>query len=457
MQFALENDSPIIADEKYFKNPSYYEKQGAYPFQNIVNGKNTIFDFPKPTDQSMRKLKKIPFTEKEVKKIMDKYPSIEIGCQEILAIENKEYTKNIIEKIEKIEKQYGKIEAILSWTWYKSLEVACKKKNIPLIQLELSTFRFPSYQIKLGYFQFYDKYDSQTMDQDYLKFLEEKKIQKFFSRKELLGMFLNKQYLSYLNRLNEQPKYEFGVNIGPLDPLERAKCHTDEDKQLEEIQKMIKLDEMTLRIHPVRRKDTDKFNKYQIDHSANSIEWILQNRRIISTGSNIAFETLLLGRTAYVIGDNFPYRYGSVSTLDNIEEKICDISYLNYIIFCYYAPFDLMFDSQYIHWRLTKPSMTEIYEYHLDYILKKYKIQKDIFQLNNYDRLIEIISKTKEMSKSEIEKILKDTHYLPDENMHLRNLLAEEKKTMNEILNSKSWKITSPLRKISKRLHRKTS
>ena len=65
MDFALKNGYPIIADETYFVNPSVYEKQKEFSFQNIVDGYNVLYEFKKPTDEDMKKVIQYPITKEE--------------------------------------------------------------------------------------------------------------------------------------------------------------------------------------------------------------------------------------------------------------------------------------------------------------------------------------------------------------------------------------------------------
>lgn len=446
MQFALENNYPIIAEEAYFEKPSIYEARNEYPFQNIKDNYNFIHEFKKPTDKDMEKLKKYVITNIEKQKILSDYKTDMDAYKSLLVKENKKFEKLISKKIDEIEKEHGKINGIITWTWYKSLEKVCKEKNIKVILLEQTTFRPSVYQIKMGYFQFYDKYNNHQVDDDYITFSQ--KSNNNFTRKELLAMFLSKENLKYINYLNNQPRYEFGINIGPdHDPLAEANCHINEADVLKQINKIASPKEISLRIHPARSNRNEYDALYNIDYSKSSLEWILNCRRIVSVGSNLAFETMLLGRTAYIVGDNFPYLYGGLNSLEYTDEKVCDIKYLNYLTFGYYVPYDLMFNDEYIKWRLTNPTIQEIYNYNLNYIMKKFNLNKKIFKLNSKERLKEILKKVHNLSNEETENLLNDENiFLADKIIELEKQLKLEQLKYNQILQSKSWKITKPLR-----------
>ena len=344
---------------------------------------------------------------------------------------------------------------MITWTWYPSLEFCCKKKKIELLYLEQTTFRPDTYRIKLGYFQFYDKYNNDKMDESYEEFMSQNKNQTFFNRKELLSLFLSKENLHIIKQMEEPPQYEFGVSIGPdWDPLAQGHCQMNEKRILTKLKEIVKKENISLRTHPAGRKKTEELEGYALDHSKDALEWIIKNKRIASIGSNVNFETMLVGRTAYNLGNNFPYRKGSVCTLDQLEEKVCDISYLNFIIFGYYAPYDLMFNKDYILWRLSNPSITEIYEYNLKHIItNSMKLNESFLKMPVCDRLEFILKEYQKLEPTEIDNLL--NHPVIDKDQVIKTLEQELEQSKNEyekIIHSKSWKITKPLRWITNRI-----
>ncbi len=446
MQFSLDNDFPIIAEEPFFKSPTYYEKKKVYPFQSFHNDYDEVYEFYRPTDEKLKKLKKYIITTEEKQKILSKYPDFISGIKSLLEKRDRDFEKVILKLVTQIEKDYGKIDAILTWSWYPSLEAVCKKKNICLIQQELATFRPHVYELKMGYFQFYDKFNSNQLEQDYKTFQKETKKKEIFSREEILSLFLARDCLHFLKHLNDQPKYEFGVSIGTdRDAFAEAKCKMNHDQLLEDVLKIVPKERVSVRLHPTRKKKEFYEANYCVDHSLSSFEWILKNRRIVSIGSNIAFEAELLGRTSYVIGKNYPYGYGGITSLDYMDEKVCELEYLNYIIFGYFVPYSLMFDLDYIQFRMNHPSLTEIYEYHLSYLLKKCHLTKKIFECHGRSRVIMILKHAKGLNDTEIQDVL-DYTYLEDVIKELTHQVNLNEAKYQEVVNSRSWKITKPLR-----------
>lgn len=72
---------------------------------------------------------------------------------------------------------------------------------------------------------------------------------------------------------------------------------------------------------------------------------------------------------------------------DFMSLKIADIRALNFYIFCYLIPSELMFSKDYWNWRMTNPSEIEIYWKHLDFLFSKLDIDKTkVLNLNGKER-----------------------------------------------------------------------
>lgn len=133
-----------------------------------------------------------------------------------------------------------------------------------------------------------------------------------------------------------------------------------------------------------------------------------------------------------------------------------------------------MFDRDYIYWRLTNPSVTEIYQYHLDYVMKAFGLSKEFFDMA-FPKRLQTILETHSLKKKEITTfVTHHNHNLEEDIQQLRHELSQQKsyyesrltevvssyeeqikkqtEQYNQIINSKSWKVTKPLRFITNRL-----
>ena len=85
----------------------------------------------------------------------------------------------------------------------------------------------------------------------------------------------------------------------------------------------------------------------------------------------------MFGKTVYLLSDKMPYSFMSYNSLNkkNItKELIVDSLYLNFMIFAYFVPWNLMLNQEYIKWRMSNPSIIDIYKKNQDYILSSLNI-----------------------------------------------------------------------------------
>lgn len=453
MDFCLKNNYPIIALEDYFKSPDLLKKGQDSVFKKIENGYNYLWEFKEPTDKSLSKLKKYPITKAEENKLCESHKKKIDVLTDLVRERNKTFEKILQDKIDSIEKDCNeKIDVILTWIWNPSLDYIAKKNNIKLITEELSTYRKSTYNKVLGYFSFKNKYDSTRTMEEYQEFLKDKKNYNVFSRKELLALFLSTDSLDYLKRFTYKPIYEFGIDLGMAeDPFSSVFQKYSNDEIIKKCVSLVGEDRVTCRAHPAKPPKTKFVN---MDKSPNSIEWIFKCSRIVTSISNTGYEAMLYGRSSYILGGKMPFVVDAIEDLDSPDEHISSINFLNYITFAYFAPYQLMFDKKYIEWRTKKnPTIKEIYDYNLNYILKQSGLTKDIFKKNSDDRIKTMLIKIHGYTEKEANEFLKvlntnDLERLEKKQQELMGQVSGLREELNNILNSKGWKLLEKLRKI---------
>lgn len=507
INFCKEYNLPIIAQEDMFKDIEYYKKKN----HNAANN-NWHAHYILPSNEDIRSVLSYKIPKSFDKKIVKKYKNNFECWSNLLKHRNILLENKINEAIDQLEKETNKkTKCLLCWISFKSLEYVCKKRNIKLVNYEFSSIRRGVYNCSLGYFCYNTKYNTKQIINNYKNF----KSNNIFQRNELLAILLSKEYLHYINYLNSQPIYDIGIAGGlDFDVFENSLDHKDMTYITNNILHLLPPDSISLRRHPYNSKNNYS-SKFIIDDSINSIEWISKCKRIVNNMSNVGFESMLYGRTSYVLSKDMPFYFKSVNNLNKLEETVVSLDYLNYIIFGFFAPFDLMFNKEYIEWRLTQPSILEIYNYNLNYILKEHNLNMKIFNLNASERFYEILKKTHNISKfdtltynkiynNETEKIanleedVKNKCFTIDEferkiknleedinkcnikTQNLENIVKEDillidklnkdldthknileriinerdlyKNNLDNIINSKSWKITKPLRIITNKI-----
>jgi len=433
----INNNLPIIAEEAYFQKPSYFRKMN-HPASEVM-------DFYHITDERLKKLNGFKITKSEKKQIVNQYQD-DFECWVSLIKEKNEILEGIIEKlIQKIEKKHGKIDAFIVWTWLPSIDHVARKNHIRVINMEASAVREPSYNMLLTYFQFQNKYDCTGINEKFQDLMNEKDVL-MFSRKELFTIFASKENLKYLETYDETPKYKVGYALGiKTDCFTKVYSSVDYHKVLKRLSKNIDSKQISVRSHPADPIDVEKMG-YSSDKSKTLFEWILSCENIVCDISNIGLDALLLGKNLISLSDRMPTSFQKVTDLSCFDSYQIDDRKLNFLLFYWYVPEKLTQDYEYIKWRLTNPTVKEIYDKHLEYILSQRNISKNelsmIFQ-NKIDYVLQTIEIKNEVLQLQKQKSIQDNkiNFLGYE----RDILQNE---LDQVLHSKSWKLTKPLRYI---------
>ncbi len=483
--FCIKNNMPIIAQEEHFIDPKIYKEQG-----NHAISSSKYYNYKIYTKEQLNNIINYKINSDFSDKIKNS-KTFEKDWISLLSKKNISFKKEIEIAINSIEKQTKKkIKTIICWLSFPSLVQVCKEKNINLINFEMSSIRKNNFNYNLGYFSKNTKYNSKEFEQNYKKFDSDK----ILTRKEILTLFSQTENLNFINQLNEEPTYEFGIVSGmENDVYELANEYTPYDEIAKKLKEITDDKNVLIRTHPAKPLNVKNYN-YEIDQSKTIHEFILKCKRLVCNLSNVTYEVMLYGKTLYVMSERNTFYGDNINKLNIIEEKVIDLKYLNYATFGYFTPLDLMYDIDYINWRI-KATPKEIYEYNLKHIFKDKKIDYDkFFKLKNKERLPYIINKCHQIKEFKVktlkDKVSKEEIYLnqiseinQEKEMLLKNLENNQinlnqknnelkisnnqieelnntikdlkdstgylKKEIQDILNSKSWKITKPIRKIS--------
>lgn len=396
LDFARKNDYPIIAQEKFF---GHVDSEHPALSENCCNR----YGYELPNEEYLAKMKKYCIKKKE-EKYLAKYVDENDAWVNLLKKDNSLFQKVIEDKIKLIITDYKNVDAIITWVWNPTLEKVCKKMNIKLIQLEISTIRIDQYNEQLGYFQFEDKYASYSIIEKFKLFNSSKSL--MFTREEILCLLLPTERLNVIEYLYKLPKYKLGYAFGlPNDLFEKAysKYEFKEIKKI--IDKKYLKNEVLIRLHPAVSNDNIDLG-YEIDKSLNAAEWLSKCDTIINNISNIGYEASLFGKKVINISDKLPSSFGKETNLELFEGDILSIEQLNYMTFGYYVPYDLMFNKDYIKWRLSEPTQNDIYNYHINYILNKKNISfEKIKKIERIHRLEYILKSVHNCPKDKINEI----------------------------------------------------
>ncbi len=383
LSMAKKYNAPIIAQQQYFSDPEVF-RQGGLPETRAETGE--LFEYDVPTSDDMYKIQQYPISKEIEEKLIKEYGSQTAAWIHLLKQRSKsfeEYIGAIIDDI--LEKNKDTIEGIFTFIHIPSLSYIAEQRNIPIVHLEWGPFRGPVYR-KTAYMNLSEENELSKRYEKFINEIQESSVY-LLSRKEILSMFLDYKFIENINLLDCKPEYEMGIACTyTIDMIMFANSSFLNNLELITMVKRYYNEKvLSIRLHP---GDPARGNpsSHLVDNSPTAMHFINRCKRIAVVSSNMAFEAMLWGRTAYVLG-NSPYAFKAQRDLSIIDESVADLEFVNYVTFAYLIPYELMLDVEYLRWRLTKPTESEIYNYNLNYYLSCRGIESSILEESGVDRL----------------------------------------------------------------------
>jgi len=420
-----------------------------------------------PKKQELDALEKIIWEENIFQPLEDSLSSKNLVWRELLT---KVFTP-LQEKFELcLEEQLTKyhVESIILWSNCPSIVKAAEKFNIPVIHNEMGPLRDPVY-LPTCYFDFSGVNGNTESENRYRSLSDEQDAYPLLGRSALQSLFTK-----VVRPLRRHDEYDAGVPLQVEDDSNIIAFSNGFNNH--ELIAFVKsnYENWLLRKHPYGHLDYKDALKET--NSLTPQEFIALCRKIVTINSSMGFEALLMGKPSQILGDS-PFKFIDIHSPDFVKQlRFCLLNYL--------VPFEWMFNKDYYLWRLTKPSEKEIAEMHLKYYVKqKHNWTKENFDFtqlnieleNIYQRNLNLqfvesenywLEKNKQL-EFEIEQLKASTgtriKKLSTENAKIKNELSasisqneayhhelwRHQHLLAETFNSKSWKITSPLRKLN--------
>jgi len=199
-----------------------------------------------------------------------------------------------------------------------------------------------------------------------------------FSRRELLALFGKEKNLPLLRLLDSEPQYELGICKTPngIYPWAFLRFqYTDADVYYE-ARKRFEASHIIVRDHPnIPWNGTEKGPRKE--HQRNDpLSFILSCKRVATVESQLPLKALLWNRTVYMKGELAAFECMCEKDMESTAKA--DVNALNFYIFGYLIPAELMFDRGYWGWRLKDhPTPYEVYKKHLAFYLGEFDLDEE--------------------------------------------------------------------------------
>jgi Skp family chaperone for outer membrane proteins len=386
--FAKKNNWPLIAQSEYFKDPEYFRLKGRQEVSNPDWANYNFYEVPDKNTLNNLTDGIIPqYIIDNLIKTGKTMSAVIIYLLENRCLEFEEWLFKILKNF--INKYNENIEAIITFRQYPSLAFVAENMNFSLIYYDVGTYRPPAY-IPTVYIDMSGRYNNTNIKNRYNKFIKDvKKINyQILYRKEILSLFLLHDCMCYIHEMDKEPEYEMGISTQSALSLLSFSSDKCTNYDLITILKSQYNDkQLLLRTHPGDPCGASYSTFLQNrDDSKYPFLFICKCRRISSIGSNMTFEAMLWGRTAYDIGEG-PYSFIAKKKFSDKKCELIEEEFINFVSFCFYIPYEFLIDIDYLRWRLTNPSELKIYNKHLDYYLACKGVDKQLLGLPPKKRL----------------------------------------------------------------------
>jgi len=293
---------------------------------------------------------------------------------------NKLFEKFITEIIPELELEIvnvlnknSSIECILSWCNCPSLNSAAQKFGVKVVNMELGPLRSP-YYLSTAYFDFTGVNGNTEAERRYIKSdfysKDETKISdlyQFFSNNNIdESVFINNNDSSEIvKEISSSSDLDKEYDIGVVLQVENdsniiAFSKTFNNQSLLDYTECYLPGSKLIRAHPGSRFSLR--NSSNLDNSSSSLGFLKRCKEIVTINSSVGLEALLLNIPVTILGE-CSYSFCNV---ENIVERT---RRLTFYLFSYLVPFELLFDIDYIRFRLNTDNEHLIIKKHIDYYI----------------------------------------------------------------------------------------
>lgn len=241
------------------------------------------------------------------------------------------------------------LEAVLTWCNCPSLSAVAARRGVPVLHLEAGPLRWPHYRAT-GYldFQGVNGHTEAAVRHQQAK----PRFGPEVTRNRLRAFF-------YTGVAPVQTRtHALGLPLQVEDDSNLVAFGHDHDNQALLIRALLARPDrdVLVRAHP-GSVFALKPDWYRLDDSPDSITFIGRCRRVLTVNSSVGLEALLWNTPVEALGD---------SSYQHLVDADDPVGALAFYLFAYLVPMDLIYQPDYLRFRLTRPSESAIVARHLD-------------------------------------------------------------------------------------------
>ena len=352
----------IIAPEHFFDTQSWRNNDRQ---EAISREWASYYCYDLPCGDDLTKIQKIMFPDDIIRKIAAETGSLSAAAIKLHRENCEPLVRWLVETFDKLKVAGQHIDAVMVLGELPSVNEACRRCNTKVIHFEWGPLR-PATYLRTAY---WDQIGIIAPSEIAIKYKEFKRIKHqlpMLNKKALLALFLKDEFCECIQFLDVKPEYEIGLCAQEEGNYRiQALGYKGNADMIAWAQERYSKEEILFRDRPSVPLPAIA-QGIEKDMSLTPSQFICRCKRIVSIHSNMAFEAMLWGKPSYILGE-MPYKIEAYTDLDFKEENPVQESFLNFVLFAFLVPYQRLWDIKYMTWRLTEPSIKDIYLSNLNF------------------------------------------------------------------------------------------
>lgn len=338
----------FIVSEDYARNPEYWESQKRW---EVLPGNAERLQYRVPSRETISSHEYQFLSEGIWERLLADCGGNPLAAFRRLLSERVPYLEAAFTEVFSHASVHN-IESVLTWCNCPSLSAAAHAKGIQVVHLEIGPLRWPHYR-PTAFFDFSGVNGNTEVERRYLRSNFQPNSE--FDARELRRFF----YLAGEKALPGE-LFKTGVALQVEDDSNLLAFSHGFDNQSLLIYSHLRRPDgnVLVRAHPGSLFAL-KPDWYEVDDSSDSVTFICRCEQILTINSSVGLEAILMDIPVEVLGD-CAHRF-IVEACSERERT----SRLAFYLFAYLVPMDLIYDMDYLRFRLSLPTEAEIVARHL--------------------------------------------------------------------------------------------